>query len=154
MNEVILGEQPSFSVISSGAECLLIDKNLYLKFLTEDLQKTLRVKVNSSCSCTFCVLARPAVTPLYIVFRILRHSRNCTRETPRCRPIYRYLLTGKHTKQLLSARQFNSTGNWSSWMGWLLCIGDKTEGRPVDRWESCETNNVSDRNAEKSTTSA
>ncbi|KAK3608338.1 hypothetical protein CHS0354_030793 [Potamilus streckersoni] len=42
MADLILGEQPSFSVVSSGADCILINKQLYMEHASESLIRKMR----------------------------------------------------------------------------------------------------------------
>jgi hypothetical protein len=45
LQEAILGNQPSFSVVSNGAECVLIDKNYYVQHASDALLKRLNFEV-------------------------------------------------------------------------------------------------------------
>jgi len=43
LEELLLGRQPSMSVVSDGAECVLLDKQFYLQHATETLLHRLRI---------------------------------------------------------------------------------------------------------------
>ena len=46
--DVLIGDQPSLSVISKGADCLLINKQFYLEHATEKLLRDVRQNVRIS----------------------------------------------------------------------------------------------------------
>lgn len=43
--DIVLGEQPSFCVVSNGAEVILIDKEFYTEHVTDQILKELRAEV-------------------------------------------------------------------------------------------------------------
>jgi hypothetical protein len=51
LQETILGNQPSFSVISNGAECVLIDKKYYIEHAPDALLKRLTFEVRYVTIC-------------------------------------------------------------------------------------------------------
>ena len=44
--DMFIGDQPSFSVISKGADCLLINKQFYLEHASEKLIREVRQNVS------------------------------------------------------------------------------------------------------------
>lgn len=47
LTDLIIGDQPSFSVVSRGADCLLINKQFYLEHASEKLLRDMRQEVRA-----------------------------------------------------------------------------------------------------------
>ena len=51
--EVLLGVQPSVSVVSNGAECIMIDKDFYVKHASDKLIQRIRSDVSHGSAVPF-----------------------------------------------------------------------------------------------------